>query len=361
MSNKIAILGDTHFGVRGDSLDFLRYYEKFYDNVFFPELTSRGIDKVIQLGDLFDRRKFVNFNSLYHSRKMFFDKLKKYEITLYTLLGNHDVSFKNTLEVNSPLLLLDGYDNIKIFRDFERIGIASGIPIDVIPWICEENEKEILDKIKNSRSQICVGHFELDGFEMDRGNVFRGGHLSKKDLAKYDMVLSGHFHHKSDDGHVYYVGTPYELTWSDWNDERGFHIFDVEKRELEFIKNPYQMFHKITYDDTVNDMSFWKSYDYESKKDTYIKIVILNKKDPYLFDFVVDNFYKAGVCDIGIVEDFTEKDVVKEDDVDVDQAEDNLSIITKFIDQQNINVDPDKLKSIMREIYIEALNMEKTE
>jgi DNA repair exonuclease SbcCD nuclease subunit len=72
---KIAILGDCHFGMRGDSLEFHNYYKKFYEEVFFPYLIENNIDTVFQMGDLFDRRKFINFNTLYLARQYFFDKL----------------------------------------------------------------------------------------------------------------------------------------------------------------------------------------------------------------------------------------------------------------------------------------------
>jgi len=357
--NKICIIGDCHFGVRGDSLDFHNYYAKFYDNIFFPYLIDNGIKVIYQLGDLFDRRKFINFNSLYLSREYFFDRLEHYGINMVTLIGNHDAAFKNTLKVNSPELLLKGYNQIDIHKGFVTVDIE-GISVDLIPWICEDNKENIISNILNSKSQICLGHFEINGFEMDRGNQFKGGNIDKSFLNKYDVVLSGHFHHKSDDGHIFYVGTPAENTWSDYNDPRGFHIFDLDTRSLEFIQNPYQMFHKVTYDDTVQDSEFWKNFDYNIKKETYIKIVTINKTDPYLFDVVLDNFYKAGVCDIGIVEDFTDITEGIEDEI-LDQAEDTLTILNKYIDSQVLDIDSTKLKTLMREIYIEALNIQKSE
>ena len=347
---KICILGDTHFGMRGDSLEFHRYYKKFYDDVFFPYLIDNKIDTVFQLGDLFDRRKFINFNSLYLCRKYFFDKLRDNNITLHTLLGNHDVTFKNTLEVNSTSLLLKEYENIKIYDEFDKVSF-DGVEIDIVPWICTDNRDEIFTQIKDSKNQICFGHFEIDGFEMDRGNVCHGG-IDKKPLNKYDIVLTGHFHHKSNDGHIYYVGTPGEMTWADYNDPRGFHIFDTATRDLEFIRNPYQMFFKVTYDDGTQDFEFWKNYDYDSMKESYVKVVVLNKQNPYLFDNVVDNLYKAGVADISIVEDFTE--ILIEDDQElIDQAEDTMTILSKYIDNLTLNVESDKLKTLMRELYIE--------
>ncbi len=351
---KIAILGDTHFGMRSDSLDFHRYYEKFYTNVFFPYLEEHGINVIFQLGDLFDRRKFINFNSLYMSRKYFFDVAKSKNIQIHTLLGNHDVSYKNTLEVNSSELLLEGYDNIKVYRDFETVCFENS-NLDVIPWICADNEAQILEKIKESRSQICLGHFELAGFEMDRGTVCHDG-MDSKLLNKYDIVLTGHFHHKSSDGHIHYVGTPGEMTWADYNDPRGFHIFDDATREMTFIQNPYKMFYKITYDDSKYDFEYWKTFDFTTFKDSYVKVVNVNKQNPYLFDNVLDSLYKIGAVDISIVEDFT--DFTIDDEEIIDQAEDTMTILSKFIDNMPVNVNSDKLKSLMRELYIEALNSE---
>jgi DNA repair exonuclease SbcCD nuclease subunit len=292
---KLCILGDSHFGARGDSLDFHKYFEKFYNEVFFPYLKANDIEVIFQMGDLFDRRKFINFNTLHLCRKYFFDRCQILGIKVHTLLGNHDVAFKNTLEVNSTGLLLNEYNNVEYYDSF----------IDVVPWLCADNQEEIFTKIKNSTNQICFGHFEIDGFEMDRGNVCHGG-IDKQPLNKYDIVLTGHFHHKSDDGHIYYVGTPGEMTWADYNDARGFHIFDTNTRELEFIQNPYRMFHKLSYDDGEQDFVYWKSYDFTPLKESYVKVIVVNKQNPYLFDSVIDTLYKEGVADISIVEDFTD-------------------------------------------------------
>lgn len=353
---KICVLGDTHFGMRGDSLDFHKYIEKFYTNTFFPYLKENGITTVVQLGDLFDRRKFINFNSLYLSRQYFFDKLAENNITFITFLGNHDVAFKNTLQVNSSQLLLNGYDNITVLDTFSTMQFG-GIDVDLVPWICDDNEVEITQKLKDSKSQIVFGHFEIAGFEMDRGNICHEG-TDKAIFNKYDIVLSGHFHHRSDDGHIYYVGTPYEMTWSDYNDPRGFVIFDTQTREQEFIKNPYRMFYKLNYKDEVEHFAEqYRTFDYSIYEGCYVKVVVVNKTNPFLFDLVIDNLYKAGVADISIVEDFTDTAIITDDEL-VDQTEDTVTILAKYIDNLTLNVDNDKLKSLMRELYVEALNTE---
>ena len=355
---KLCILGDTHFGARGDSLDFHKYFQKFYDEVFFPYLIENDIKVVFQMGDLFDRRKFINFNSLYLSRKYFFEKCERLGIQLHTLIGNHDVAYKNTLEVNSPSLLLNEYSNIEIYEEFDTVDF-DGVSIDVVPWICDDNVDDIFNRMKESKAQICFGHFEIAGFEMDRGNVCESG-IDKQSLSKYDVVLTGHFHHKSTDGNITYVGTPYEMTWADWNDPKGFHIFDTETREMNFVKNSFSMFHKITYDDGKTTFEDWKEYDFSKLKECYVKVVVLNKQNPFLFDHVIDSLYKAGVSDLSIVEDFTDVNVDLDQDI-IDQAEDTITILSKYIDNLTLDVEPEKLKTLMRELYVEALNTEVAE
>jgi DNA repair exonuclease SbcCD nuclease subunit len=355
---KLCILGDTHFGARGDSLDFHKYFQKFYDEVFFPYLIENDIRVVFQMGDLFDRRKFINFNSLYLSRKYFFEKCERLGIQLHTLIGNHDVAYKNTLEINSPSLLLNEYNNIEIYEEFDTVEF-DGVSIDVVPWICDDNVDDIFNRMKDSKAQICFGHFEIAGFEMDRGNICESG-IDKQSLSKYDVVLTGHFHHKSTDGNITYVGTPYEMTWADWNDPKGFHIFDTETREMNFVKNSFSMFHKITYDDGKTTFEDWKEYDFSKLKECYVKVVVLNKQNPFLFDHVIDSLYKAGVSDLSIVEDFTDVNVDLDQDI-IDQAEDTITILSKYIDNLTLDVEPEKLKTLMRELYVEALNTEVAE
>lgn len=355
---KLCILGDTHFGMRGDSPIFHSYCKKFYDDIFFPFLRENKITHIYQLGDLFDRRKYINFNTLFLCRKYFFDVIEKENFTLHTLLGNHDIHFKNTLEINSPKMLLGDYKHVTI-HDVPTTISVDEIDIDIIPWMCLENQNDIHEFIATSKSQICFGHFEIAGFEMDRGNICHEG-LDSQKLNKYDVVLSGHFHHKSSNGCITYVGTPGEMTWADYNDQRGFHVFDTDTRELTFVPNPYRMFHKLSYDDGQQDFEYWKNYNYEELKDCYVKVVVVNKQNPYLFDKVIDDLYKAGVADIAIVEDLTDTALDVDEDI-INQAEDTMTILNKYIDGLTLNVEPDKLKNIMRELYVESLNVEVTE
>ena len=355
---KLALINDTHAGARGDSAIFNEFFFKFWENVFFPYLKENNITQICHLGDVVDRRKFINYVTLNSWRKRFFDKLTENNIQMDVIVGNHDVTYKNTNEINAMNELFKHYDNVNVYIDpVERV--YDGVNIALVPWINSSNHQSSLEFLNNTQSQIVFGHFEISGFEMDRGNVCQGG-LEVEIFKRFDVVLSGHFHHKSSKGNVTYLGNQYEITWADYDDQRGFHVFDTETRELEFIPNPYKMFHKLHYDDTTQEFAHWKSFDYEQLKDVYVKIVVINKQNPYLFDVVMDNLYKVGVSDIGIVEDFTDTSVADDEEL-VNQAEDTMTILNKYIDGLTLNVKPDILKGLMKELYVEAVNVERVD
>lgn len=347
---KIAILGDAHLGARNDSLAFHAFFEKFYD-YFFDFLKKNDIHTIIQVGDLWDRRKYVNFQTLAESRRYLFDRMKKEHIEFITLLGNHDVAFKNTLSVNSSSLLLQEYDNITVVDTPRTIDLC-GYDVCMMPWICSENFVDSMNEMCDTDAEICMGHFEIDGFEMYRGHECHGG-LNRDTFSKFDMVFSGHYHHRSTQGNITYLGTPYELTWQDYADPKGFHIFDLSNRRLTFIQNPYTMFARLEYDDKDKEPIDLDAFDL---KDTYLKLVVVNKTDYYKFDLFVNKLYAKGCHDIKIVEDFSEFES-GEVDSDVD-LEDTLSILSNYVDSLSTDVDKEKIKTFMKTLYLEAVNLE---
>jgi DNA repair exonuclease SbcCD nuclease subunit len=348
---KVAIITDQHFGARNDSIAFLDFFQKFYDDTFFPSLDAAGINTVLILGDTFDRRKYVNFYALDRAKKMFFDKLEERGIRVHMLAGNHDTYYKNTNDVNSPDLLLREYNNIDVIDSPETI-VIDGTSICMMPWICPENYQESLDQIKNTKAEICMGHFEIAGFAMHRGMESHDG-LSKEIFDKFDMVFSGHYHHRSDDGHIYYLGNPYELTWQDFKDTRGFHLFDLERRELEFIPNPNTMFERVEYDDKDCEPIDLDLIDLNGK---YVKLVVVNKTDYYKFDKFIQKLYNKGCYEIKIIEDFSE---FEEGQIDEEiNLEDTVSVLSNYVDSIETDVDKEQIKTFMRTLYTEAVNQE---
>lgn len=348
---KICILGDCHFGMRNDNLAFHQLYRRFYEETFIPYLVKHKIKNVLQMGDLFDRRKYINFHSLALAKEYFFDPLEARAINLHTLIGNHDIFYKNTLKVNSPSLVLGDHANITIYDEPTEVQFGS-LKLDIIPWVCEENQQQIIDFISNSNNKVCAGHFELKGFEMDRGNVCHEG-WEASNLSKYQLVLTGHFHHMSQKGNIFYVGSPGEITWADYDDQRGFHILDTETLEMEFIRNPHTIFRKIPYNDDELYFDDVQKKDFSEYTGKYVKVVVVKKTNAFLFETFIDNLNKAQPQDVTIVEDFTEIDIA--DEHDIDQADDTISIIEKVVDGLEIDLQKGKLKSILREVYTEAL------
>jgi len=351
---KIAILGDTHFGARGDSPIFQEHFRKFYNEVFFPYLEKNNILHIIQLGDVFDRRKFINFNTLSGAKEYFFERINN-EYTACLLTGNHDTYFKNTNDVNSPNLLLGEYHNIKCINEPTLLEF-DGVDILTVPWICNDNYNVVIDALHKSKAQIVCGHFEIQGFEMYKGAVNDEG-LDPSIFDKFDLVISGHYHHRSTRRNITYTGTPYEMTWSDWSDPKGFHILDTETRELQFIKNPFEMFHKVWYDDINATMTEIVSMDLSQYKGCIVKVIVTNKINPTWFDMYIDRLEKAGVVDLQVVEDHLNLNLEDDEDI-VNEAEDTLTILNKYVDQLELKADKQKLENLLRSLYNEALTLE---
>jgi DNA repair exonuclease SbcCD nuclease subunit len=354
---KVALITDQHFGARNDSSTFLDFYEKFYSETFFPKLIEENIKTVLILGDTFDRRKYINFYTLSRTKTMFFDKLQQMQIDVIMLAGNHDTYFKNTNEVNSIALLLQEYRNISVIDSPKTITVGSDHQVCMIPWICAENEQECFEELKNTEASICCGHFEIEGFHMYRGSPSEEG-IERKLFKKFMFTFSGHYHHKSNSDDIYYLGNPYELTWQDYDDPRGFHIFDLAKQELEFIPNPNKMFFRIVYDDKSESITQILNRDLTPYTSKYMKVVVVNKGNPFLFDQFMNKLYDVNPADITIVEDALDLTDALEDDT-INEAEDTVTIINRYIDAlENEGIDNNKLKNMMRELYVEALNLE---
>jgi len=339
---KVLVITDQHFGVRNDSLVYVDYYKKFYNNVVIPFILKYKIEHVLCLGDTFDRRKSVNFNSLEAAKEMWFDPLEKMGIPMTMLVGNHDIYYKNTLRVNAPSLLLGEYGNISIM-DSPGEFVLGSLPILGIPWICDDNRSRVYKLLEESVSPLCVGHLEFNGFETVPGIVMQHG-IDQTPFKKFEKVLSGHFHSKSSKGNIYYLGNPYELYWNDYKSPRGFHVLDTETRDLKFYKNPYTMFAKINY----RDEQEW--VDVSGYNGKYVKIIVEDKQDQLKFDKLVRMLYDTGVADLKIIEDLS---IEFEGDSEDVETEDTLTLLDKYIDEVEC-LNRESVKNTIRSLYLEA-------
>jgi len=343
---KVAIISDSHFGARKGSKHLHDYFEKFYQDVFFPSLEKHGVTTVVHMGDAFDSRKSIDYQSLEWAKRVVFDPLSKYET--HMIIGNHDCYYKNTNDVNSPELLLQTYPNIKTYSKVSEIEVG-GLNILFIPWINAENYQDTVSFIKASRSVCAMGHLELNGFRAHRGHVMEDG-MDCELFEKFEIVFSGHYHTRSDNGKIFYLGNPYEMFWNDVNDKRGFHIFDTKTLELTQINNPYKLFYNIYYEDTPHQM--FDATEYENK---IVKVIVRKKTDPKSFEKFIDKLYSVGVHDLKIVENF---EIQENEDFEIEEDENTLSILNRYIEEAEVEFDKNIIKNIFQDLYKQACEVE---
>ena len=342
---KIAIITDQHLDGRKGNLAFWNYFQKFYDDVFFPTLEKERIDTVIDLGDTFDNRKSIDFNVCNRVTTNYFDKLKNFKV--HMLLGNHCVYYKNTNKINSPELLLKQYDNITIYSEPKHLKLGSKKFL-MLPWINRENQEEILNLLETSDADNVCGHLELSGFEITPGMKMDHG-MDAKLFHRFKRVWSGHYHHKSTKGNITYLGNPYQMYWNDYKDSRGFHIYDTESDRLKFVRNPYDIFDKIFYDDTRVD---YNKQDVSGYKNKFIKIIVEQKSDYHMFETLVDRLYNVGVHDVKIAETLLEDDLTDSDENL--EIKDTMTLLNEYIDEVEMSVNKSDLKGLMKSLYIES-------
>jgi len=347
---KICLLNDTHFGIRGDSQVFFDYFMKFFDDILFPYLKKNNINTIIHAGDFMDRRKYVNFKILHLVREHFIKKIQDEKIKLHCILGNHDVYYKNTNQVNSLKELFGEYVSI---YETPTIATFDGLDIALLPWINNENYEDSINFIRTAPAPILIGHLELDGYQVLRGVAYQGG-LSAKIFDRYEKVYSGHFHCKQTEGNITYLGTQYQMTFSDLTEEKGFHILDTYLRDVEFITNPYKIFHSVRYNDKDGPYKM-SELQFSHLKDCYVRLFVEYRKHPNSFDQFMNKLYSSGAADITIVESIEDNETNEDEMVDLSQ--DTISLINGEIDSMGEIEDKDKMKKMIKDLHMESLSI----
>ena len=343
---KVAIITDQHFGARKSSRIFHDYFLRFYNEVFFPTLEKEGITTVLDLGDTFDNRRQLDLWSIQWARENYYDRLEKWGVAVHAIVGNHTAYFKDTNTVNTLDNVLGEYGNVTTYASADTLYL-DGRGIVLIPWINQENAEETYKLIEETDCDIAMGHLELQGFEAHRGYLMdRGASISV--YSKFSQVFSGHYHHKSSRENIHYLGNPYQIYWNDYKDERGFHIWDTETLELTFVRNPFEIYEKIFYDE---DKKLPKAMNYKGKM---VKLIVENKTDSSKFDYFISQLYVAGVHEVKVIED-SAFDTHLASEIDIEK-EDTLTILERYVDDME-HSDKSGLKDILKSLYVEALEI----
>jgi hypothetical protein len=299
------------------------------------------------MGDTFDSRKGIDFSALSWAKDNYYDRLQEMGVKVHTIVGNHTAYYKNTNNVNAVDLLLREYANVTVYSEPTEVKLGN-LKTLFIPWINQENEANTLKLIEKTTCPCAMGHLELQGFRVNRQIVMEHG-LEGKLFEKFKRVFSGHYHTRSTNGTVFYLGNPYEIYWTDVNDTRGFTIFDTETLEHTPINNPYKMFHNIYYEDT-NYQTF-NTREYENK---IVKVIVRKKSDTKKFEKFIDKLYASNVFELKIVENFQ---IESPAEFEAYESEDTLSILNRYIEETEINLDKSFVKKMMSEIYQEACEL----
>lgn len=338
---KTAIITDPHFDYKPDNPQFEAHVKKFYDDVFFPTLEKLNLKFVWILGDVFDKRKSVNTKALKQAKDFLFDRLNKMGIETVILVGNHDAYFKNTIMLNSLNVLEDIYDNVKVIREPVRFSDK----VTLIPWICADNEEACYKMIEEAKTPYCFGHFEISGFGMSKGTVSKHG-IDRSVFQKYDVVLSGHYHTRSTDGQVWYLGCPYEMTWADYGDPKGMHIFDLDTGDLEFVENPNTFFTKVYYDDRGVVLPSKASIEGKT-----VRVIVEHSTDHKKLDKFVVNLQSFDPYDLKVIED--KLDVSSVSVPETIDVKDTNALIEEYVEQLGIDR-KDHVVDILKSLYAEA-------
>ena len=341
---KICLITDTHFGFKKGNKIFHNYFQKFYEDIFFPYLIKNKITTVVHLGDAFDNRKGIDYWSLKWAKDIFYDTLETLGITVYNIVGNHDIYYKNTNNLNSIEYLLDQYDNVVKVSSPTEVNI-DGTDILFLPWINQENEETTFKLIEKTTSKCAMGHLELTGFRVNKQLIMEHG-LEGKLFEKFERVFSGHYHTRSNDGRIFYVGNPYEMFWTDINDNRGFTVFDTKTLKHHHINNPYSIFKIINYDeDNLSD-------EFDQYENCIVKVVIKNKVNQKIYEKYIDNLMKANPYEFKVIDS-----TIINNEFDPDESfapEDTLTLLKKYVDESEISLNKNKIKNMINSIYQES-------
>lgn len=233
-NERVGVFADIHLGVhQGNnmwhetSINFAKWAKE--------QLNKNSVKDIIICGDTLNDRSEINVSTL-HIMNQFFSILREFNI--HIIVGNHDAYYKDRSDVNS-LSLLSGWKNIEIVHEYKTLNQFDK-NIGFCPWATP------MDKIE--KSDILFGHFDINGFYMNKAKISSEGISTSDILQKAPMVVTGHFHSKDErkysNGTILYVGSPYELNWGEYGEQKGIFIVDLMKSEYSFIENNISPKHK---------------------------------------------------------------------------------------------------------------------
>lgn len=335
--SKYLLVGDSHWGISGCNQSMIQQNINIW-NYILEMAKSYNVEAIIDCGDFLDKRKEIDTNLLDIINKNVMEKLPCH---LYLTVGNHNLYFRDNSLVNNISIFQKMFpDKVTVIDKVTTLGT-----IDIVPWVNKDNYVEINDKIQNSLSLYCVGHFELTGFPFDKVRMatVNEERITKSLLSKkYKKVFSGHYHIRSEKDNILYVGTPHQLTWIDEGVEKYIYILDDLTGDLVELVMPFEMFKQIEIKEDN-----WKDYCNDELKDKKVRIIYEDTFDSKLFNDIQTKFIQINP-DIQFIRKSTPKP--KDVEIKLDESKNLLDSILDYVH----NIQPenqDKIESLIKKVY----------
>lgn len=354
----IAILSDIHFGQSNFNKEIFETQMEFFEKQFFPYLIENNIKDVIHCGDFFHNRNLINWLIYNELKTRFFKWFDDNDVKFHTVLGNHDLFYRSTLEVNSLTETIKEFNNILVY-DKDTIVTIGKYTLGMIPWIIDRKNYKF-----PSKCDMLFAHLELNGFPMTKGISSKEGYETTT-FSKYKYVFSGHYHTNFTKDNVIMVGSPYQTTWNDFNELKGFYVVD-DNFHIEYVKNIINpRFVKVYYDDEEISISGLYGDRYISNeeaivvaKENYVRLFVKKASNQLKLEnfhtslsLVSKNSYKIDIVNtLDIVDDSN----LFDDSFDSD--EDTIDIIISCIEGMTFDdsIDKDLLIKLSKVLYKEA-------
>lgn len=273
-SGNVILISDIHFGVSSSSEEWQENINDYFQNWFIPyvkdELKKTPDAVICCLGDVYHDRKSIDIdvNNLCID---IFEQLAQI-IPVYIINGNHDLS-KKTNKGNSSLRSLGNIDNVTVIKEPTMLQFVEGrkniAKVAAIPYLgdCNDENKELVKFDK--RADYAFMHTDISKMKFDNGMTIVGAVDAEKFAGK---VISGHIHKRQETDKVVYVGSPYQMSRGDIDNQKGIYKLVLSTGEMIFTPNNYSpIFQKI---DITKFLNFTDKERMDALKNNYTDIVI---------------------------------------------------------------------------------------
>lgn len=341
---KVLLVGDLHIGIRGDSSVYHNIFGTWLDKELIPTISTEDPTHIFFFGDIFDNRNSINSNTMDIAIKKFDELVKKFSDKQFIIIvGNHDIYYKSSRKVTSLKTFINRHPNLTVINKITKMVIDSKEFI-IAPWLISDEEvKEVFSK----KADICLGHFEINGFQLVKGVVENRGLSAKKFRDTFSKTFSGHFHIRDEQDGISYIGTPYQMNWNDWGNEKGLTLLDLRTMQSKLIINKESpLYEKVFFSKLKN-----KTANLSNVAGNFVQLIIDDECNDKTLKKIQEliNAKKPMT--------FTVDDLNAGDELSIENMDENLSspfeYLTDYIGKVDLpkEYDRNKITKMVNEIY----------